>query len=174
MKKLLFVITASTLAFVSCKEESQKNGSGKFTADLVNNPASAEGVDKATLGELPTMDFDDTTHNFGNMQEGEVVTYDFDFKNNGKTPLIISSAKGSCGCTAPDFPRDPVKPGETGKITVKFNSAGKPNHQEKSVTIVTNSAKGTHMLYIKADVTPGKADPNVISTTLNTETHKQY
>ena len=63
MKKLLFVITASTLAFISCKEESQKNGSGKFTADLVNNPASAEGVDKATLSELPTMDFDDTTHN---------------------------------------------------------------------------------------------------------------
>lgn len=173
MKKLLFVITA-TLALTACKNEAKQNGSGKLSADLVNNPASAEGVNQTALGELPTMDFSDTTHDFGKMQEGEVVTYDFDFKNNGKSPLIISSAKGSCGCTAPDYPHDPVKPGETGKITVKFNSAGKQNHQEKSVTIVTNSTKGTHMLYIKADVTPAKADPNVISTTLNTETHKQY
>lgn len=174
MKKLLLVFTATTLAFTACNEETKQHGSGKLSADLVNNPASAEGVNQEVLKDLPTMDFTDTTHNFGKMQEGEVVTYDFEFKNNGKSPLIISSANGSCGCTAPDFPHDPVKPGETSKITVKFNSAGKPNHQEKSVTIVTNSARGTHMLYIKADVAPAKADPNVISTTLNTETHKQY
>ncbi|OSZ79623.1 hypothetical protein CAP35_08950 [Chitinophagaceae bacterium IBVUCB1] len=166
MKQLLLIAAITTLC--ACKENSG-NTDGKLSADLVNNPASAEGVDAKTLSELPTMDFTDTMHNFGNMKEGEVVTYDFEFKNNGKKPLIISSANGSCGCTAPDYPHDPIKPGETGIIKVKFNSAGKPNHQEKSVTISTNSARGTHMLYIKADVEAGEKDPNVITTTLDTK-----
>lgn len=166
MKKLLFIAAIATMS--ACKENTSNND-GKLSADLVNNPASAEGVDAKTLGELPTMDFSDTLHNFGNMKEGEVATHDFEFKNNGKSPLIISSANGSCGCTAPDYPHDPIKPGQTGVITVKFNSAGKPNHQEKSVTITSNSARGTHMLYIKADVEPGEKDPNVISTTIDTK-----
>lgn len=169
MKKLLLILPI--LSFISCHEKSNDN-SGKLSADLVDNPISAEGTNPQALKELPTMDFTDTMHSFGNINEGEVVTYDFEFKNNGKKPLIITNASGSCGCTAPDYPHDPIKPGETNIIKVKFNSAGKPNHQHKTVSIHTNSNKGLHTLHIEAEVKPGEPDPNIISTTLNTATHK--
>ena len=57
------------------------------------------------------------------------------FKNTGKTPLVISNAKGSCGCTVPEWPKEPVAPGATAELLVKFNSKGKPNQQQKTVTI---------------------------------------
>lgn len=169
MKKLLFIITILGLAACGNNEKPANNGD-KLSTDLVTNPVSAEGNNEAALAEMPTMDFVDTMHNFGNLKEGDVVTYDFEFKNNGKKPLIISGATGSCGCTAPDYPHKPIEPGETGNITVKFNTADKQYHQEKSVTIATNSRRGTHMLYIKADVAPDKEKhKNEISTTLSTQ-----
>jgi len=147
--------------FAACTENAeQKTDETKgelLSTDLVNNPNSAQGTDTAIISELPTMDFTDTVHNFGNINEGEKATFDFEFANNGKSPLIISDAKGSCGCTVADFPRDPIAPGNTGKIKVVFNSDGKPGHQEKSVSITTNTNRSVHMLYFKGDV---KADPN--------------
>ncbi len=157
MKRYLLV-TAILLGLTSCvdnTEEANKVVEGKddlLSTDMVNNPHSAEGVDTVKMNELPTMDFKDTVHNFGNMHDGEVSTYDFIFENNGQSPLIISSAKGSCGCTVPDYPRKPVAPGETGVMNVQFDSKDKHGHVEKSVTITTNSKRGVHMLYIKADV----------------------
>ncbi len=151
MKKALFALLVITLA--SCadnKNEQAQENKNLMSTDLVNNPATANGIDTAKLGQLPTMDFTDTLHNFGNMREGETVTYDFEFKNNGKGPLIISNASGSCGCTVAEYPNEPVPPGQSGKMTIKFNSAEKMGHQEKSVTINTNA--GVRMLYIKADV----------------------
>jgi hypothetical protein len=66
--------------------------------------------------------------------------------------LIINNASGSCGCTVPEYPHEPIAPGKSGVLKVKFHSADKLGHQEKSVIVTTNSSKGTHMLYIKADV----------------------
>ncbi len=152
MKRLVFILSVSV--FAACGNSDDNKPKGTLSADLVSNPVSAEGADTAVLNAMPTMDFTDTTHNFGQLQEGEVVTYDFSFKNNGKKPLIISSAAGSCGCTVPDYPHRPINPGEEAVIKVKYNSEGKQYHQEKSVTIATNSKRGTHMLYIKADVNP--------------------
>lgn len=156
MKKLLLILSVSVFAACSNNKDTKDMHKGMLSADLVTNPVSANGTDAAALGAMPTMDFTDTMHDFGKMEEGEVVTYDFTFKNNGKKPLLISSAAGSCGCTAPDYPHKPINPGEEGVIHVKYNSEGKMYHQEKSVTVTTNSNKGTHMLYIKADVNPKK------------------
>lgn len=152
MKKFL-LISAAALLLISCGDNnSNDNDEELLSTDLVKNPHSAEGIDEQVMSELPVMVFDDTLHNFGTITEGENVTYEFDFVNKGNTPLIVSGAKGSCGCTVPSYPNDPIKPGEGGKIKVQFNSAGKPGHQEKSVVLTTNSNRGTHMLYIKADV----------------------
>ena len=86
MKKQFLIISIAVLA--ACNSEKKEPASAdKLSADLVNNPVSADGNNEQTLSEMPTMDFTDTTHNFGAMQEGEVVTYDFEFKNNGKKPL---------------------------------------------------------------------------------------
>lgn len=128
-----------------------KNEKG-LSATLVNNPYTANGVDTAAMHTLATMDFVDTLHDFGTMHAGEMADYDFVFKNNGKNPLIITKANGSCGCTVPDYPHEPIAPGQSNKIHVRFNSTGKFGPQHKSVTILTNSTKGTHMLFITSNV----------------------
>lgn len=140
------------LAASSCSNESSKEDKNLLESKMVSNPYTADGVDTAVMNRLATMDFADTLHDFGHMKEGEVAEYDFSFKNNGKQPLLISKATGSCGCTVPDYPREPIVPGGTGVVKVKFNSAGKYGFQDKSVTLLTNSTHGMHTLYIKAEV----------------------
>jgi hypothetical protein len=158
MKKYIFALLVLGLA--ACGESKQEQNAEEkkdlLSTELVNNPRSAEGTDSVALNEMATMDFKDTSHDFGNLIEGEVGTYDFEFMNNGKSPLIINNATGSCGCTVPEYPRDPIAPGKGGIMKVKFNSADKKGHQEKSVSINTNSKKGLHMLYIKAQVNETK------------------
>jgi len=78
------------------------------------------------------------------------------FTNTGKTPLLISGAIGTCGCTVADYPREPIAPGKTGVLKTVFNTEGKPGHQEKGITISANTEIGTQYLYIQADVTPAK------------------
>jgi hypothetical protein len=104
--------------------------------------------------ELPQLTFANESHDFGTISEGDVVETEFKFTNTGKGPLIISSAQGSCGCTVPEYPNEPVAPGEEGVIKVSFNSAGKPNQQSKTVTLTTNSVPSTKVLTITANVTP--------------------
>lgn len=147
------LIAIALIAFASCKDEAPKGESKDLLpTDLVSNPRSAGGTDTAAFNALPTMDFKDTVHDFGIMHDGETSTYGFEFKNNGKSPLLVSGASGSCGCTVADYPREPIQPGQGGVMKVMFNSTDKIGHQEKSVSISTNSKRGTHMLYIKADV----------------------
>ena len=82
---------------------------------------------------------------FGPLQEGEKVEHVFEFTNTSSNPLTISNAKGSCGCTVPEWPKEPIAPGEKGEIKVKYDSKGKKGLQNKTVTLNTT-------LTIKADV----------------------
>jgi hypothetical protein len=155
MKKYIFAVIVLGLA--ACgqnKTEEKKEDKDMLSADLVTNPRSADGTDTGAMSLMPTMDFKDTFHSFGALREGEIVSYDFEFTNKGRSPLVITNAKGSCGCTVADYPNEPVAPGKGGVISVKFNSEGKTGHQEKSVTVSTNSNRGMHMLNIKAEVSP--------------------
>lgn len=106
----------------------------------------------------PKMVFDQMTHEFGKITQGESASYEFKFKNTGKEPLIITSASGSCGCTVPDWPKDPIKPGGSASIKVTFNSAGKMGGQDKTVTIVSNATEGTLVLHMKGTVEAKPAD----------------
>lgn len=146
MRRILII---SLLAFAACKGDS---GAQKQQNSLVNNPRSANGTDTVSAAMKPTMEFVDTLHDFGVLHEGETVSYDFSFVNKGKTPLIITNAAGSCGCTVPDYPHEPIAPGKPVNLKVTFNSTGKEGTQNKSVTIHTNTMRSIHMLYIKADV----------------------
>jgi Protein of unknown function (DUF1573) len=152
-----YAIALIMIAFAACNQsgndkDKSATDSSLLSTSLVNNPHSANGLDTATYNAKATMDFKDTLHNFGNVQQGEMVQYEFEFTNNGKSPLIISSATGSCGCTVADYPHDPVMPGKSAAMKTMFSSAGKSGHQEKSITIVTNAKRPVYMLYIKADV----------------------
>jgi len=156
MKKYILLFVLASATFAACKndppKEQQPQDKNLLPASLVNNPRTANGNTEEELAAMPTMDFKDTVFDFGSIKEGDVVSHDFEFTNNGKNPLIISGAKGSCGCTAPEYPSEPIPPGKTSVMKVQFNSAGKEGHQEKSVRITTNSNRGIQMLYIKGDV----------------------
>ncbi|MFT7057439.1 MAG: hypothetical protein ACJAXB_001731 [Candidatus Endobugula sp.] len=84
--------------------------------------------------------WDDTLHNFGTIQQGEVVNYTFKFTNVGTEDLIIESASASCGCTVPSKPEGPIAPGKTGEIVVRYDSKGKNGQQSPVITIVANTS----------------------------------
>lgn len=148
---LIFVsLLCLSLGLVSCGEKTQKEKNDDM-AGLVNNPATASG-EEVNPDELPVMKFEKETHDFGKIMQGEKVQYSFKFKNEGKTDLIISSAAGSCGCTVPNYPKEPVAPGAEAKIDVTFDSAGKMGRQSKTVTLVTNAVPNTKVLTITGEV----------------------
>ncbi len=121
------------------------------TITPVNNTAPAAPAEKPD-GPLPAFAFGEELHDFGTIKDGDVVEHVFSFTNNGEAPLIISDAKGSCGCTVPEWPREPIPVGGTGELRVKFNSKGKPGIQNKTVTITANTWPTTQRLRIKANV----------------------
>ncbi len=142
--KVFFCIVI--LAFTACK-----NNNNKLSTDLINNPNTASGTENT--GDLPKMQFETDLHDFGKAIEGEKLSYSFKFKNVGKSDLVIADAKGSCGCTVPEYPKEPIRPGKEGVITVTFNTAGKVGFQHKTVTILANSQPSNVILHIKATVT---------------------
>lgn len=147
--KNLFVISLVVMAvsFGSCKEDATK----KIKTE--NLEVAKERDSEIKIGG-PRFKFDKTEHDFGTINEGDVVETVFSFTNVGKSELIITSAKGSCGCTVPQWPKEPIMPGEAGEIKVKFNSYRKPNLQQKQITLRTNTEGGKEILKIRAQVTP--------------------
>jgi hypothetical protein len=121
---------------------------------MINNPRSADGIDPADIKDMPIMFFADTTHDFGLMGDGEKAEHEFIVENRGKSPLIIAGAASSCGCTVPEFSREPIQPGGNGKLKVTFSSAGKQGHIVKAITVSGNSYPPTRVLTITADVKP--------------------
>ena len=102
----------------------------------------------------PDIKFDEIKHDFGDIIQGDKVEHYFKFTNVGKEPLIISRIVTTCGCTAPTWPEKPVKPGESGKIKIVFNSTGKIGRQNKVVTILSNSVNQKEQLFIVANIIP--------------------
>ena len=138
MKKLIFLsMIAAGMLLTACN---QGQGSAKATDSA------------ATAAAAPVMKFDNDSHDFGKIQEGDKVNYKFNFTNTGKTPLIISSAVASCGCTTPDWPKGPIKPGEGGLINVTFNSMGKKGLQDKMITITANTNPPKNVVHLIGEV----------------------
>lgn len=113
---------------------------------MVSNKISAQ----TTNG--PKIDFKKETHDYGNIKNGANGTCTFEFTNAGNAPLIISNAVGSCGCTIPAWPKEPIAPGAKGVITVKYDTK-KPGEFNKNVTITSNSSEGPNkVIMIKGNV----------------------
>ena len=100
----------------------------------------------------PKITFQEATFEFGEITQGDKVTHVFTYENSGNEPLIISNVRTTCGCTATNWEREPLAPGETASITVNFNSAGKMGIQTKVVTIMSNAVNSTERVVIKANV----------------------
>ena len=146
MKKVFFtVIVASVLISCGNGEEQQ------ISSDVVNNPITASSEQDKTA-EMPSMVFQEEVYDFGTISQGEKVSYSYKFKNEGTADLIITSAKGSCGCTVPSWPKAPISPGDEGQIDVVFDSNGKKGQQHKKVTIVANTMPATNVIALKGEV----------------------
>lgn len=137
------------------------NGTTRTTAATPTNSNVASIAEEVGTGPFPAFEFIGEDHDFGNIKEGDVVSHVFAFTNTGDVPLIISSATASCGCTVPQWPKEPVGVGGTGEIHVSFNSKNKPGIQNKTITITANTNPKTSRLKIKANVSPssGAAGP---------------
>jgi Protein of unknown function (DUF1573) len=144
-KSFLIIAVLSAFIFTSCKD----NASEKVKEE---NVAAAADRDE-NAGKFPVMQFEQTTHDFGTIDQGTAVEHVFKFTNTGEAPLVIVDAKSSCGCTVPSYPKEAVAPGETGEMLVKFNGSGK-NQVSKTVTITANTKAGKETLQIKAFVNP--------------------
>ena len=136
----------------ACK--SQKNEDipeNAINTNVVDNPVTASSTNEIK-NHVPEFKFDTDTHDFGNIIQGEIISYAFRFKNTGNGDLVIRAAQGSCGCTVPEFPKEAIKPGNGGIINVTFNSEGKEGFQEKTVTVISNTMPNTHVLTIKGNI----------------------
>ena len=106
-----------------------------FVAGFFHQAALAQ--EKTVTGDS-AMVFSEKLYDFGVIAQGDTVEHTFVFENKGIKPLKILSARGSCGCTIPDYSKEEIAPGKKGKVFVRFNSAGKSGQQNKTVTLVTN------------------------------------
>ena len=141
MKRVLFSsVVVVSIMLASC-------GGGEESADQGQTEITTENVESTTSIAYAEEMFD-----FGSITEGEKVTHVFNFTNTGDADLVIVSAKGSCGCTVPEWPKEPIAPGAEGKISVVFNSEGKKGMQNKRVSIVANTEPATTAITLKGEV----------------------
>ncbi len=148
MRKIAFAFSGLLLmALTSCDDAASKVASDNTEGTKV------EAADVETKG-TPVFSFTEESFDFGEIEEGTVAKHDFVFKNTGDAPLIITNAAGSCGCTVPEWPREPIAPGEEGTIHVEFNSQGRTGNQQKQVTISANTVPNSKVLKISSQVKP--------------------
>ncbi|NNC82267.1 MAG: DUF1573 domain-containing protein [Flavobacteriales bacterium] len=137
MRKTFGFIAVLLLVISSCKMTNRNESS--VSADMVTSRT--------------TIAFEEDVFDFGEMTQGDQVSFEFEFINTGDSPLLILDVKPSCGCTiSDDWPDHPIEPGEGGIIPVTFNSEGKKGHQSKSITLVANTTPRTTVLTIQGDV----------------------
>ena len=163
MKKAIFAV--SMFLFVASTYAQDK--AAPVVAPAAGTTTIAPAVDNKNA---PDFKFDVEEYNFGSIKQGDKVTYDFKFVNNGKEPLIITEAHGSCGCTVPQWPKDPIAKSANGVIHVEFNSTGKMGMQDKTVTITSNAKSGQKVLHLKGNVdAPAPVKTDVATPTTPTE-----
>ena len=164
MKRTIFnlgLLIAAVVVFASCggdkaQEEKIKELESKIAAmENQANPSATPAVaaaEEKPEGPIPAFNFPEKFHDFGEINDGDQVEHVFAFTNTGEAPLLIESAKGSCGCTVPQWPKEPIPVGGSGEIVVRFDSKNKPGVQNKTVTITANTFPSTTTLNIKSTV----------------------
>lgn len=144
MKRFVLALVV-ILGLFSCESKDNKINTG-----LVNNPVSADGINKGA--SVPAIKFEKTEYDFGKILQGEQVSCTFKFKNVGNAPLIITSIEKTCGCTSPEYSSQPIQPGEDGKITIVYDSKGHKGFQNKRLIVKANTNPSETILRIKAQV----------------------
>ena len=146
--KQIFVLAIVAISFTACQQNGSNNQTGSDST--ANKSTSGSSVSSAIVSsnvsdavapapaDAAVLTFEKPGYDFGKIKEGTKVRYNFKFKNTGKSPLIISNATATCGCTIPEPPKDPIQPGAEGVIKVVFDSTGKSGMQDKVITVTSN------------------------------------
>lgn len=148
MKKIcILAIAALTLGLYSCNND---KASSKINEENINETTTEQQAE--TPSGFAKLSVDKEEHDFGDLKKGEKAETEFTITNTGDADLVIIDARATCGCTVPQKPEQPIKPGQSDKIKVAF-SATSVGMQNKQVTLTTNTEEGTKVLRIKANVT---------------------
>ncbi len=166
--KIGLLATLVTAMLASCQNSNNSvRDEARAAVENAVQPANQSAVQPAAqTAEVPsgpttTMAFEETEFDFGTITEGEKVSHTYTFKNTGSEPLILSNAKGSCGCTVPQWPREPIAPGESADVTVEFNSANKRGKKNQKVTITANTNPPQTFIYLKGEVLPKEGGSDI-------------
>ncbi len=162
LKAIVLVMLVS--GFTACSDSGSEKKIAALESRLAEmekrktvTPPSAKPVkapDVKPEGPIPSFEWTSTEHDFGTIDENDVVSHTYTFKNTGESPLIIEGVRPSCGCTAPNWTKTPIPVGGEGVIDVKFDSKGKKNAQNKTVTVTANTWPKQTVLRFKTFVTP--------------------
>ncbi|RZL18005.1 MAG: DUF1573 domain-containing protein [Pedobacter sp.] len=144
MRKL-FILFVTALSFTACRNAN--NSSSETSTVSVGNTST-----KVAPADAPVITFERDIYDFEKIAQGEKVQHEFKFKNAGKSPLIISNATATCGCTIPETPKEPILPGKEGIIKVVFNSEGKMGMQDKVVTVTSNANPNVSTVHLVGEV----------------------
>lgn len=147
MKKIFLSLSIVLGSFAVASAQDHGDHSGHNHGAEAATPAAAP----ATTLTVDNMAFKTDSHDFGTVDEGSPAEFVFQVKNTGKEPLVIQRVQPSCGCTTPDWTKDPIAPGKTGMVKASYGTQGRPGHFDKTLTVVSNA--GTKVLSIKGDVT---------------------
>jgi len=151
MKRIMLSLAALAI-LAACNNQKSANTADTGAANSVNASVVTDTANAAAFK------FEKESYDFGQITEGEQVTYEFSFTNVGKSPLIITDASATFGCTVPEFPKEPVAPGQGGKIHVVFSSKGKSGMQNKVITLIANTVPSNTELHLIGDVKPAKTN----------------
>jgi hypothetical protein len=151
MKKSILVVGLFLTVAAAVNAQDKKEGV-QMVAPASAQPSVTPSATPAANPNAGEFKFAEMEYNFGTIKQGDVVNRDFEFTNTGKEPIIISEAHGSCGCTVPVWPKEPVGKGQKQVIKVTFNSAGKMGMQDKTVTINSNAKTNPIVLHLKGNV----------------------
>ncbi len=148
MKKT-FILAIAALSFAACRNANNQTSAAQSTVSVGNDTSKTAKVAPA---DAPVIVFERDIYDFGKIEQGEKVQHDFKLKNTGKTPLIVTNATATCGCTVPQKPGQPILPGKEGIVSVVFNSEGKMGMQDKVVTITSNANPSVSTVHLVGEV----------------------
>lgn len=131
-------------------ETNEPNSTAPPVADP--NAEKKEREEKMRTMDKTIILVEDSTFNFGQIKEGDKVSHTYTVQNVGDKPLFIANVATSCGCTAPEYPKEPIQPGESGEVTLEFNSAGKRGPQTKNALIICNASNAPYSIGFSAEV----------------------
>ncbi len=165
MRFLLTICLLSSLFFTNSFAQIQEKIDDETYFEMPLSDVSLLGGEPLSSEQpITEMTFEEVDFNYGTIQAGDIVRNVFRFTNTGSEPLIITNAKGSCGCTVPIWPKHPIAPGETGEFVAEFNSKNKKGKQSKRVTITANTDPGQTFLTVRGEVIPRDEDKSIKRT----------